>query len=133
MSICNNYLINNIIIFIKNKINLLIILSSHICQFKKLKKIKKNDIDDWYKYIIEKADNDAYNAYKNILKYDNDILWTDNLYIDRNYLINNLGEYYKEPDFNLKNKSKIYDDIADIYYKNFCDNIIYHYNNFDDI
>ena len=96
-------------------------------------KIKKNEFDDWAKYIINKAEKDAYDAYNNILKYDDNIIFTDNLYIDRDYLLNNLAKYYIEPKFNLINKSKVYDKIVDIYYINFCNNIIYYHNNFDDI
>jgi len=131
MFIYNNYIIN-IILFIQNNINILIYNSYNINQ-SKLMKIKKNEFDDWAKYIINKAEKDAYDAYNNILKYDDNIIFTDNLYIDRDYLLNNLNKYYIEPKFNLINKSKVYDKIVDIYYINFCNNIIYYHNNFDDI
>jgi len=94
-------------------------------------KIKKDELNGWINYFTEKAEKDAYDAYENILKYDDNLLLTDDLYIDRDFLIKKLGKYYIEPKINFFNKNNLYYILVEKYYQHFCNNIIYYYNNFD--
>ena len=132
MFIFNNSIIKYIIMFFRKKTKIPSHNNINKVQIN-LIETKKNNFDDWKNYIIKKAETDALNAYKNILKFNDNILLTDNMYINRNYLLKNLGEYYKEPIFNSKYRNRYNDELIDMYYKNFCNNIIYYYNNFDDI
>jgi len=127
----NTWLIEIILILIQNKViinglNLELAYNNYKKYKLKLNKnIMKNEYNEWSQYIIDKVDEDVYNVCEYISKNtDNNILWTDDLYIDKNYLLTNpIKDFYNEPKFNLKNKNYIYDDLINLYYQKFSNNI----------
>ena len=71
MFIFNNSIIKYIIMFFRKKTKIPSHNNINKVQINLIEtkiKTKKNNFDDWKNYIIKKAETDALNAYKNILK-----------------------------------------------------------------